>query len=632
MRLPSLACCAMLFSAQLFVSCAATAGTLGQDLSSYLFQHDLLSKSYKPLLDQIALDIFRIAGLPEAQVNASYDASKLNILVVRSVEFDHIDVASLPNNDLRRHFVAAKNNFVAVPPNVILIDEAALTRLFLATMAAMTGHNNYGITYVLTRADHGSEGDTALWANAIANMLRVSWLLQLYGDILESKDGYASGRDNVDSALTLSGTEVAATKEAFRTTLAPILLHESAHLSGKDYGGFLDGIMNLILGPDQRSREDAADIFAAKLLATYLDNRKPELASPQQVGLAAFTDYLSLSVLSQATTGLRPQLSASDLLVIFDFYPCETWANRDLQLLDRWKKVAQKASVPVDAPEVARWLTISNEREDNFRNPLLMRAGLSADLFPLTSTEFNHAKDRLLTSLGSGSHSPDLLRADFFSELAVEMLSKSGDARVPARAVLDSAKSAYFYQGRSLLDAATKNDPMLARPPASSRAGVGLVATQKDFMETFERIFVFEPAVNCAPGTCVVGHLKSGRAGFIEVIGNGAQVTKVRLAMKIGQPGDEKFFTEDRLKTFEGKLEATPQNMLLALVIESEAEKLSPDLQSRSGDTVDRISRSIALAMTSCGISSTLDRFGGVQIRSYSMNSDGWLSVVMDAM
>ncbi len=631
MRLPSLACCAI-FSVQLLWSSVAFAGTLGEDLSSYLFQHDLISKIYKPLLDQIAPDIFRIAGLPEGQVNAAYDASKLNLLVVRSVEIDNIDVASLPNNDFRRHFVAAKNNFVAVPPNVVLIDEAALTRLFLATMAAMTGHNDYGITYVLTRPDHSSVGDATLWANAIANMLRVSWLLQLYGHVLETKDGYASGRENVNSALTLSGTEVAATKEAFRTTLAPILLHESAHLSGKDYGGFLDGLMKLILGPDQRAREDAADVFAAKLLATYLDNRKPELAGPQQVGLAAFTDYLSLTVLSQAITGLRPQLSASDLLVVFDFYPCETWDNRHRQLLDRWKKVAQKASVPVETPEVARWLTISTEREDNFRNPLLMRAGLSADLFPLTSAEFNHVKDRLLASLGSGSHSPDLLRADFFSELALEMLSNSGDARVPTRAFLDSAKSAYFHQGRSLLDAVTKNDPMLARPPASSRTGVGLVASQKDFMETFESVFAFEPAVNCPPGTCVVGHLKSGRAGFIEVIGNDAHVTKVRLATKLGQPDDEKFFTAERLKTLEGRLEATPQNMLLALVIESEAERLSPELQGQAGDTVDKISRSIALAMTSCGITSMLERFGGAQIRSYSMNSDGWLSVVVEAM
>jgi hypothetical protein len=168
---------------------------------------------------------------------------------------------------------------------------------------------------------------------------------------------------------------------------------------------------------------------------------------------------------------------------------------------------------------------------------------------------------------------------------------------------------------------------MLMRPPASLIQDKGLVISKDELIDAFGDFFVFEAAVNCPKGDCLVGHLKSGRNGFLEIITNGKQVTKVRLAMQVGQPNDKEFFTD---KALENKDRAMESELDLAVAIALAYGQAPRDGagQKAAAGFIKWFSEKLSSQKTSCGIASFNEDFEGMGIWEYSMNSNGWYVLI----
>ncbi|MGY8666986.1 hypothetical protein Q3C01_32155 [Bradyrhizobium sp. UFLA05-109] len=560
-------------------------------------------------------------------VNQPHDPKSVNVYILKPSDFGDLELNSLPKGRLSECVSAVRHNIIALPPDTILVDEYLLEQLLLSSLGGQTSEQNGILFSVLYRnIENPLHEAPQVYASAMANMLRRSWLLALFGDKLSTKEGYELGMKKLLDGWKSTGPH-SDSEEAYRSTLAVIFLHESAHLTGGDLGGFLsEWVSKLLFGPSVRSREEAADRVAIDLFKRYIEKGKGKSRLAQAAGLAGLSDYLALSILAEATEGIR-SLGAADLGVIFDHFPCDQWKSHLKEVRQKFDAIVSSLSDKEGADAIREQMVVRDEEYLNFINPFLMKAAVSTDLFPITASEFSDLVKKVGKSASDESHPHNFLRSEAFSELAdVLSFDKKSDP-ASQQAQFKEWRGEYYNQAIEILDAVKSNDPLKMRPPASLVQGTSLGIKKDELVDVMGRLFVFEDAVNCPAGECFVGRLKSGRRGFLEIVTNGKDVTRVRLAMQIDQDHDDQFFSDKALESAERREEIAIDLFTINAVAYGQVDDTDEGGREASA-FVGEAFKKVQEQKTSCGIASFDAVFRGARILEYSLNSDGWYAVV----
>jgi hypothetical protein len=308
-----------------------------------------------------------------------------------------------------------------------------------------------------------------------------------------------------------------------------------------------------LLSSAQRSREDAADKQASILFDQYNQQNEGITAkSVAAVGVRAHMSYLTARVWASIFDNFRG-MNADQFFWDFFRLPCNRWDNWLNKLRNRWVVVSPKiGSDPADAG-VLSMFNVRSSAEANLENPMLILNAEDHGFPAVTAAEFKQIVAQGQKSMGDGSHAHHFVRASHFSG-ALDALTRPGlEIVFPDLSKSEKALSAdkllqrYFGPELSLIEAITEADPMRLAPKQAleEKSDLGAATTDK-IRSAFDDTYVFEPAVNCPPGRCYVGKLKSKRKGFIELINGQSGLSRLRVAARYGQPGDDGAFAGDQ--------------------------------------------------------------------------------------
>jgi hypothetical protein len=606
----------------------------GTGLFGYLQSVHALNDDFDDQLRRSTISIGHATKWGAVAINAPYTAHDLNLYVV--------DIAlrgsDLPPSRFKSLVAAAKDNFIAVPPNIILADRTAIAKLFGSVFESMSASQQAVLISILRKGvDPQTGGKKRIETRdyipiaAMLNALRSQRLLTLYGTLLSDRSSYAEFASMIKDRPP--DVDVAHVDQIYAAALAPLMLHEVAHLMNRDLGGFLHSLREFLrepFGPSVRRREDGADHYAITLLHDFLKNPESTDAAVNAAGVMAFTTYLSARIWSSVFGGFRGP-GSEQFLWSFDRVPCDQWASYIAEMRKHWQIVADAAHVEQNDAWLGHLLSLEDDPKTNLQNPLLVRDGWEVD-FPIVSAEeFGGLKKRVQESFGDGSHAPHFVRAFHFSDVSAELYKDATVAMsLPSQDVTaEQMRKDWFKREMSVVDAVTTGDPSLIKPEQALARKGSVSLSEQALREYFKNVYSFEEGVNCPPHACLIGKMKSGRDGFIEITRGAAGITRIRVGARFGQSGDDKYFNERALQEETRRREATPFFYLMALVTDAVID--AGRIAEKDGlEASEGAVSSLQKQLGSCMIASSTVSLADVSMH-FETGYDGWISLSVDA-
>jgi hypothetical protein len=147
---------------------------------------------------------------------------------------------------------------------------------------------------------------------------------------------------------------------------------------------------------------------------------------------------------------------------------------------------------------------------------------------------------------------------------------------------------------------------------------------------TFGDAFVFADGVNCQPGRCSVGKLKSGRLGFIELVGNATGLVRLRVATKYAQDGDERYFNGSE-EHDDAKFKEAYTHLYMIGELTGAAIDRGTLGKEEAVEATREIVTSIRDQATSCEIASYTGRVGRTFVTVETKDS-GWVVMTAEAV
>ena len=377
-----------------------------------------------------------------------------------------------------------RNNFVAISPNIIVIDDA-----FLSMLVATAFNDGVGYTQatMYTRNIPVTLESKILSPEVqrvmhISEMFAAAATYQQYTNVLaildpaEERDswrevakGLASMWDDGERIDTDPGGTRKLMQRMFVTSLGPVFAHELGHLDHGQSGQLAaSGLLGSIAVVTQRDAERQADLYAARFMERRLEEIRrvngdnEALFSFEAQPLFWFVKLLRELALAEAFHDFRG-LTAQDALMSIEHRGC----------------AKAPTLYPINAGDF--WRSEQNE------------------IPVLTESEWQTMRERMLRRRATASHDDAIMRAR-------DILARLDENFVPAVAsVLEYIK---FF------DAITKDDPtILERDPMP---GIGMNAST--FMQKFTGLGTFERAAGFGTNRTHIAVLPGG--GYVEVRGN----------------------------------------------------------------------------------------------------------------
>lgn len=381
--------------------------------------------------------------------------------------------------DLPPALRAARQNFLFVPPNLLLIDEFALLEILLESTNDMLALVNF---VSMASNDRGLREGLDLQTSVVLNRVAREYLRAENIRMFRKEGVVAPGA--TEARDVWASPENADNFKAFGASIAFIFLHEFGHHAHAGAGAFDLGLERIglflkdtLITSRIRAEEAAADTYAARLFKVYLHEQVESGVPP--------------IMLFEAAQTLVRNFKAVHYLKMFD--GLRGFAYRDLY-------------VSLYHRECEEWTSKSNtQRERSVLNDLgyLYRVE-DRDMILLSEEEYGVVRKKLLENLVSTHPYPASRGADMFNAV----LSMNEFAGLGATATL-------FAKDIETIEA-IKNDERAHAGPALGAAG-DLRLTLSDVLSGVDESgYKVKKAVNCpVEADCsIVEFMRSGQPPF----------------------------------------------------------------------------------------------------------------------
>jgi len=503
-----------------------------RNLYFLLEKNQFIDYSFDKFIENIFIKTLELMELnKELNVNKPYNVNNINIYIINYSDVIRNDkVLKKTSLGFKDALILAKNNFLTLPPNVILIDNFFLSSLILES------HNELAYFVSLLRGD-ATPGELTHTENAVrVNGIRTHHRLTNLEDYLLNYDSSVIVKDarelanlttnpkvfdniaewiaNAMEKVGEKNIDIENIKKIFSLTekdkryfegfifsfMIPILTHEIAHIKQDSFGAYnlfsLSTTLSYYINKFSQDVEDEADKEAIKYTKQYFDQLYEENDKN-------FESHFGLHI--QQLTGF---LGYFRDLVLFN-----TFHNfRGLSAKDILTTIIPKG-IPELKPEEKKLSLISFER-------VKMAYMNNVELPILTESEFKEIYSKLRESGSSLTHKHLLFRMEPIVQMIESYLSNH----------ISYGNVVVLEPYLKYLKSINKKELMQLFDVQMIKEGTGL--TFKQVTAGIEELFVFEKAVNYKKNLAKVGFAKSGNC-FLEIVGPEDNIIKAKLIIRL---------------------------------------------------------------------------------------------------
>jgi hypothetical protein len=440
-----------------------------------LAHNGLLEKRYdpviRPVLGTLLAAIHHAAAL---NLNGPYSGSSVNVYVV-GLSGQQLDPSRIGNPQVRLTLEALRDNAVALPPDIVLLDSRFLEHLVLNAwnqeMGVMLALNEKDARVAIGTPQEEAEQVIALYG-AIADLYR-------FGNIRAWRSASTASGEQSDVRRVSDSLSANGASDMLLFALAPIFYHELGHLEQGTAGAYLEFVQEIAQYFASRrllAIEDAADQYAASALRQLVLQRHRQRVARADSDLK---DYESMA----ATVML---MRDSVLFDVFDGF-------RGLPVEDQFLGFVHQDCRR--HPETAQL---------GFYESGKLASASRAYRPVLTAKELATLHTKFVKSAGSGSHAHAFIRGERITEALQELFPENERA--------DNFMS--WYVG--FLKVMRAGDPVPLQLPDFLYARV-----DTGYLARLSRVagIDWQPAVTCPANRCFVGTFHDGRPGFAELSG-----------------------------------------------------------------------------------------------------------------
>lgn len=303
------------------------------DTYKKLEAHGILNHQTDILLYGLFSQVVEIMGIgTKIIINGPYNKNAFNVYTIDFNKLENtpsIQKVSFFQRDDFINFTA--NNFVAVPPNTIFIDQYFLNSLLLDCYNVTLSYSQLAGPYISGKKIFNREEATeeALTENAKATYLRLS---NIENYKARSTDSLIDNFGEFDNDLL--------TSKIYLCYFLPIISHEIAHLISDNYGAFnassianfADKFKEHFFGKLKLEEEKADTLMLATIENYFKTNYKTKPFPPKRgielVQVAGFIKYMRDLVLYDSFQEFRG-ISAKDHLIQVVHRPVWEWDNKE---------------------------------------------------------------------------------------------------------------------------------------------------------------------------------------------------------------------------------------------------------------------------------------------------------------
>jgi hypothetical protein len=263
----------------------------------------------------------------------------------------------------------------------------------------------------------------------------------------------------------------------------------------------------------------------------------------------------------------------------------------------------------------------------NFYDPRKVKFSFHDFFSFLTAGEFAELHRKVLATIGAGTHAHNFVRG---ARIINALTTLAGQVSAPSD---DNLLDWYTH----FLAAMQKNDPqflterltpaerlaeavepyrMILNLVGSGATGLGLKF--KSFSRSLD--LDYQPLINCPPGMCMVGFLKDGQKGFVEIGGPLDNLSSIRLVFPLfGDNPREVLSSKDPGAYLRGI--GFLRRFLLAAL----------DIPEGEADALDAVFplEDLAPIARKCGAITLTARHNGKSVLLTSVDPDFWISAVI---
>lgn len=472
------------------------------DMSTMLQEHGVLEHDLDGVLGKLFEETGKEMNIPDQfQVNGPYDPKKINLYVLNFEKLRSLDGINKIGFFQPDEFInLCENNFVAIPPNVVVIDHYFFSSLLLECF-----NDQMTIAQLLTGSTTTTKLDTeravaqeAVRVNAINTYLRLAnfdiFINKKHDEFSINRFGEIAGRSLERIDPNLQGP--------YFIYFLPLIAHELAHLKNNVPGPYraskIEGFVAdyySYFRKTQQLEEDKADAIAIAIIKKYLERQFDDSEDKGQFyyriqPLMSFCAYMRDLLLYETYEGFRGQ-EAKDLLVT----------------------IVQKEMREFDGSERNRFIDYERVKEAHINLAPLM-----------TGEEFALTMSRLKSKGGSLAHKHIFLRAMAIEDCVNKYFPTS---------VLEA------YVGMLSAYEEGNTDSLFV---LESLPGMNVTFEQmtRGLSGTLEG---FKKAVNYDRNYAEIALLKNGY-GYMELIGSRQNIQTARLVIRFRDPNDAIIFED----------------------------------------------------------------------------------------
>lgn len=589
---------------------ALAASELSDQLRKEVALNDGWSTDTRTLLQKNVDTLSALAGmnvLLEPHDSKALPPGTVTIGVVRSDKLERIAALS-SSRHVKRVLNALEGNALAIPPDLILLDEQ-----FVAELIAYVYFDVIGFTESMLVSMSAVDGSISTEeAELRVTVLGVVGDYRRYRLLRQSRteNDSESAPVRIDEYIDIAvGTfEISG---FFELVLAPVILHELGHLKSGEQGGLFEDWIEAGVSAYREwkasrrlSLEVAADEYALGKISSLLRSiwsreDVPDLDKLVKTqALVSVGKFMRDVVVLDALDGFRG-LKTEELMLKLDHRACD---------LD----VPRESSILLDVNHI-----VSADRR----------------YFPvLTQAEFDGLRERTRQRVQNGSHPHHFLRVNALFDLIGNQTPFPVD-------------SSWLGQPGEFLAAMYNNEPSKLSVPL---AGTGIGISVDDLLSPWGRELSFQQGVNCPKGMCGVAYTRdiaSFKAvnldAFIEFLGPRSNPFLLRVVIPMFGTS-----TNDRDQVESGDDAALASFLqalgsIMRLFINLEEQHILPQERTSSSSTMDSIPEStmevIELFITlrelalRCGAVSSSSLVGDRVVSIRTLNSQGLWEIEVTA-
>ena len=491
---------------------ALAASELSDQLRMELTLHDGWSTDTNVILQKNIDAIATSAGIDlllEPHDSGVLPPGAVTIGVVRSDKLERI-VALSSSRHVKRVLNTIKGNALAIPPDLILLDDKFVAELIAYVYSDVLGYYQSLEVSMNAANDPIATEQAALYGVALGVVGEYHRFRSLRQSRTENYSEFAPLQIDkyIDSAL-----EVFEISGLYELVLAPVILHELGHLESGEHGGYFEGWIEAAVsayGEWQASRrlslEEAADEYALGKISSLLRSIWSQGDVPgldtwgKTQTLISVGKFMRDVVFLDSLDGFRG-LKTEELMLKLDHRAC------DLDV----PPGTEANSIFLD-PDHIVWA-------DRRYSPVL------------THSEFDELRERTRQRVQNGSHPHHFLRVNALFDLI------GNQSPFP----IDSSA---LGQTGEFLTAMYNDDPSKLSVPVT---GTGIGISVDDLLAPWGRDLSFQQGVNCPKGMCGVAYTRDITAfkammgdgdlnGFIEYLGPRSNPVLLRVVMPMFGP------------------------------------------------------------------------------------------------